>query len=116
MHGVTDDEVTPVGDDPEAIALLTWFAVDRLWQESQFREDDKMGCCHVCCGACSALYYLDRTGALDTVLSGAPEQGQGHAAIGDDGLLRRDWMHRMWDGTGVKQQACGHALSATESR
>jgi hypothetical protein len=88
----------------DAYALLTWAALDRLRQDSLFRDDDGMGCCHICCRSCSALHYLDRTGQLDAVLTTAP-----HQLTDLDGRGRR-WMYRMWDGTGVVQRKCGHAL------
>lgn len=99
---------SPVNDGVEAYARLAWFAVDRLWADSQFRDDKGYGCCHICCVPCSALQYLDRAGALDNVLRHAPGYDRGHEAIGPDSRVNREWMYRMWDGTGTKTRGCGH--------
>lgn len=93
----------------EAVALLAWFAVDKLWENMHGGEDPR-GCCRICCGPCAALYALDQAGDLDMVLSGAPDQFS-RADVEDNGVFRRGWMYRAWDSTRPGNVDCPHQMA-----
>lgn len=94
-------------DRDEAVSMLAHYALCCLWAVSDFQPDG-MGCCHVCCAPCAALYYLERMGLLDVTVRAWPEGMTGSDMFVDD-RVDREWLFRQWTGSQVQQQ-CGHRL------
>jgi hypothetical protein len=94
-------------DRDEAVSMLAHYALACLWGASDFQPDG-LGCCHVCCAPCAALYYLERMGLLDVTVRAWPEGMRGSDMFVDD-RVDRVWLFRQWTGSQVQQQ-CGHRL------
>ncbi len=92
----------------EAYAMLAQHALSALWGDSDFQPDG-MGCCHVCCAPCAALYYLDGQGVLDALLREWPTGMVGSNLTPDGRTVDRVWMYRQWSGSKAQEQ-CGHRL------
>lgn len=94
----------PIASRVEAYARLIHAVLDQLWYASDFQPDG-MGCCHICCAPCAALYYLDCEGILDPILAEWPEGARNDKFV--DGRVDRTWMYAQWTDS-VVQQGCGH--------
>ena len=93
----------------EAMGILVHAALSQLWAASDFQPYGE-GCCHVCCGQCAALLFLDRRGVLDEILAQCPVELE-ESDIFPGGKLDRAWMYRQWAGSEI-QKGCGHRLQS----
>lgn len=81
----------------EHIAVLTEFALNKLWESSPDCLPGSEGCCPRCCAACYALNQLAANGELEVYLAGSPEPLDGTAWWDDERqMVDRAWLFRAW--------------------